>query len=682
MHVLGIMTVLTIGDFELRLSTIIAAVVAIALLALTLVLIVKDIKKQGKGADGETENSARSGEKGKRAAKRSETTETSDESPFTRLLGFDPYSPVECSPIVPDEDVEQCSEDMRILRERMQVAKQSKEKIAALTDRGERVDREIEKLAKAIRDNNVVASSSEAVGDKLRGEVGTLSATKKSARKNKGDIARLNDEIAANTQMASSVNAMLTERNRELKLLEEAKEYIAAEIARSERDLGFINSDIARLNATVGDELRRAEAEKRAREIESKLAEIKPVLAEVNEADAEIRVIDARLGDIADLKRELSDSLSSAMDRLKNTIGAVESGDVSGKVNEINRKLVKANDEEESLITRRNGLTRAFQVARERAYAYVEKENCPLDELVIAEDAILGEIELASRRAELGRRKNETSAAYTEAQSRYDELSAKKIKFRSETERRSYEERMSEAIERMRAARAESEKIKAELDQINSATPSSLVESGSGVISRELLAKTEAVAPPEPEKQSDEECAYVEKTEKRDIPQPSETKIGRDYARGNDFGGFDYRGYEPRDYDYRPRRSAGYYGGYDGRSSDGNLPAAPVDNATLAKMLNRLRELEAVAERGLRVRAASGYPSRQSKIERRKAQVVAIRKNLRYVDGPATAAEFKHKLYTFSLSLDEDEMNDPVLTEMIRRTMDEATALGERNGRN
>ena len=59
-----------------------------------------------------------------------------------------------------------------------------------------------------------------------------------------------------------------------------------------------------------------------------------------------------------------------------------------------------------------------------------------------------------------------------------------------------------------------------------------------------------------------------------------------------------------------------------------------------------------------------------------------MRKNLRYVDGPATAAEFKHKLYSFSLSLDAEEMNDPVLSEMIRRTMDEATALGERNNRN
>ena len=41
-----------------------------------------------------------------------------------------------------------------------------------------------------------------------------------------------------------------------------------------------------------------------------------------------------------------------------------------------------------------------------------------------------------------------------------------------------------------------------------------------------------------------------------------------------------------------------------------------------------------------------------------------------------------NKLYSFSLSLDAEEMNDPVLSEMIRRTMVEATALGERNNRN
>ena len=69
-----------------------------------------------------------------------------------------------------------------------------------------------------------------------------------------------------------------------------------------------------------------------------------------------------------------------------------------------------------------------------------------------------------------------------------------------------------------------------------------------------------------------------------------------------------------------------------------------------------------------------------NKIERRKAQVVNMRKNLKYIDSPRAAREFKHKLYQLSISLDEEELSDNVLSEMIRRTMNEATYLGEKAG--
>lgn len=104
--------------------------------------------------------------------------------------------------------------------------------------------------------------------------------------------------------------------------------------------------------------------------------------------------------------------------------------------------------------------------------------------------------------------------------------------------------------------------------------------------------------------------------------------------------------------------------------------------------MNRLNELERIALREKEQRAmmrggdyAPSPMSKANKIERRKAQVVAMRKNLKYIDSPQSAKEFKQKLYRLSISLDEDEMSDNVLAEMIRRTMNEATVLGERAGR-
>lgn len=685
MNVFAIMS-FNIGGFEIKLSTLIAAAVAIILLVLTLVLIIKDIKKQKRLAEesaGEQTTtdtaSDRDGKPEKPIAKsakknKKKNAEPAAPSPCIGMLGFDPYSPIEVSPVTEPATVgDQETEEMRVLRERMQVARQTEEKIAKLGDRKDRVQVEIDKVGRFLRDNNAVIAAAEAVGDKLREEHATLTATKKIARKNKDDVARLDSELSANAKTIADLNARTGEKKNDEKLLTEALDYLVAEIARNERDLSFINSDIARLNGRVGAEMKRIEESRRAKEIERKLSAFKPILTEVNSADAEIRRINDRLAELTVKKRELSDKLAGLMNRLRTSSGAIESGDVSLGVNEINRIVAKVDAEESELINRKETLARTLRDARARAYEYINRENCTTEEVVIAEDAILAEIEANAKFAELERRKNETAAAYEEARVNYDELSAKKAKFRGEKDRRAYEERMSEAIDKMRTARADAEAAKADAVGFDAGATENLVASGSGVISRELTKKDET-----PEKSEIAPRIVEEKTDRSEADefvgfgQPADNGYRYDYARPQysrpNGDGYGY---------YRPQS---YYGGYgNGFNSGGNYPAAPIDNMAIANMLNRLRELETIASRAIERRNAA--PAKD-KIERRKAQVVAMRKNLRYVDGPATAAEFKHKLYSFSLSLDEDEMNDTVLSEMIRRTMDEATALGERNNRN
>ena len=675
MNVLGIAS-LKIGGYEIKVSTLIAAAVAIILLALTLVLIIKDIKKQKRlaeeGADELPSDEKKSAKTEKPSQKKPKKrgSEPPAPSPFVAMLGFDPYSPVEVSAVTEPATVgDQETEEMRVLRERMQVARQTEEKIAKLGDRKDRVQVEIDKVGRFVRENNAVISAAEAVGDKLREELATLTATKKIARKNKEDLARLNAELSANARTIAELNSRIADKNNEGKLLAEAINYLSTEISKNERDLGFINSDIARLNGKVGAEMKRIEESRRAKEIERKLSAFKPILTEVNSADAEIRRINDRLAELTVKKRELSDKLAVLMNRLRTSSGAIESGDVSLGVNEINRIVAKVDAEESELINRKETLARTLRDARARAYEYINRENCTTEEVVIAEDAILAEIEANAKFAELERRRNETAAAYEEARVNYDELSAKKAKFRGEKDRRAYEERMSEAIDKMRTARADAEVAKADAVGFDAGATENLVASGSGVISRELNGKNEPTAEIAP-KVSD----Y--RTSQPELDIFNEPKRAREYGYDNAAPAYP-RGDERR-YGYSaPTYYGGYYGGY---GSGGNLPVAPIDNATLARMLNRLRELEAVAARAAERKAAMQPAS--DKIERKKAQVVAMRKNLRYVDGPATAAEFKHKLYSFSLSLDAEEMNDPVLSEMIRRTMDEATALGERNNRN
>ena len=120
---------------------------------------------------------------------------------------------------------------------------------------------------------------------------------------------------------------------------------------------------------------------------------------------------------------------------------------------------------------------------------------------------------------------------------------------------------------------------------------------------------------------------------------------------------------------------------YPPRRND-NLPATPT-SVQLRRLMERLNELERIAlrekeQRALNRREQDFAAPAVNKIERRKAQVVAMRKNLKYIDSPRAAREFRHRLYQLSISLDEDEMNDNVLSELIRRTMADAAYLGDK----
>ena len=115
--------------------------------------------------------------------------------------------------------------------------------------------------------------------------------------------------------------------------------------------------------------------------------------------------------------------------------------------------------------------------------------------------------------------------------------------------------------------------------------------------------------------------------------------------------------------------------------------AKQVNGDRLNALLRRLNELEEIARREKEKREKIKNLSMpiedvKTRIEKRKAQVVAMRKGLRYIIDTADANEFKQKLYAYSQQLASDEKADEVLMEMIHRTMDEATALGEKGGVN
>ncbi len=683
-----------IGNYTVSLADVIVAAVCVVGLTLLLVFIISDIKKQSgkkvvfperkdasdeKAADSELNEAAAKAASGsgasaigvigaadKKQAKRavkaavraSKNAPAEKPDPVVALLGFDPYSPVDvegCEIAETFYDAAQETEDMRVLREKMRVAAGMERKVSELKTRQEKVIYELGKVSRYLRDNRVVIVSAEAVGEKLKQELNSLTADKKTAKKNKDSIMRVSSELENSARTAEELRRNVELKGAEEKMLKEAQSYLGAEISRAERDLSFVNADIDRLNDSVGLELKKIENDNRARALMNKYRELKPLLVDVNSAFRAIGRLDASLNDVHASKHELRVKLDGLMTDLKTAYGPGEAQLMSQKVGEINKRMLVLDAEEENLIRKKEDQISEFKSAKRRANEFLDGEKYELEDIVVAEDKVVGELEYEQLKTEYETKKNETAARYAAAQSKYDQIISRKVKFKKnqDAQKRAYEEEIQSALKELKAARTESEKAANDFDRIlPSLSPMSLIASGSGVISKERLSRRASVG-------TDRDLIAAER-----VRRETAASVKTEASSVKD---------EPAVYPIR-QPSAG---------KSANLPARP-SASQLDRLMNRLNELERIAvkekEQRALARAGREYSVPMNKIERRKAQVVNMRKNLKYIDSPRAAREFKHKLYQLSISLDEEELSDNLLSEMIRRTMNEATYLGEKAG--
>ena len=685
------MELFTIGNYSVSLTDVIVAVVCVLALTLFLVFIIKDIKKSNaKKASGdfagETSketvviDSAANNEKkskaearrAKKAAKSAKKNSKNSErvhvemDPVIKILGFDPYAPVEtesCEITETYYDEAHETEDMRTLRSKMRAAKDTESKMKTLAARRDKVNYELEKISRYVRDNRVVISTSKAASEKLGTELNALTADKKTAKANKQAIAKIKTELDGNVATAETLRGSVEKKEGEERLLKSALNYLESEIAKTDRELAFINSDVDRLNETVGAELKKIENDNRARTLMNKYGELKPLLTDANRIYREIAKADVELSNVHSDKHDVKAKLDAAMNELKLSYGAQEVELTTRKIGELNRRLIVLDAKEEELIAAKEDKLARYAVAKRKANDFLDTEKYELADIIVAEDKVVGELEYEQVKADYEKRKSDAKAVYDAAQKKSDALAGKKVKFgkKQQDQKRAYEDEVAAVSSELRAARADYEKAASDCDKIlPSLSPTSLVESGSGVISKERLSKKAALDKSERDRM---ETDRARRTADSIVAEKTAEYIKR---------------VEPAAEVKRPLQA---------EARPANLPARP-GNEELRRLMNRLNELERIALREKEQRAmmrggdyAPSPMSKANKIERRKAQVVAMRKNLKYIDSPQSAKEFKQKLYRLSISLDEDEMSDNVLAEMIRRTMNEATVLGERAGR-
>ncbi len=614
--------------------------------------------------------------------------------PLTSLLGFDPYSAIvvdECEIVEEYYDAEQETGDMRALRERMKLSAQYEKKLAALKERLTKIRYEQGKTSRFIRDNRVVIESASAISVKLTTELVELQSDKKTAKTNKAEIDRINAQLQSSKRTSSELTAAVERRVALESKLNEAQSYVAAEIARAEHELSFVKKEIEQLNSVVGVEVKRLEDESHAREIMAKNRELRPLLISVNETYAEIKKIDADLEEIHAEKHTLREQIVSKKEDLKVSYGVGEAIQYSGIMAELNDRMIKLDETEESLIKRKEEKIEEYKLAKRKAHEFLDSSNYDVEDIVAAEDKVVGELEYERVKSEYETRKNEAVYKKIEAQKKYDTICLRKVKNnkRNADKYRVYTEELDAALAELKKAKATLDKVTTECEKVLPyMSPLSLVRSGSGVISRERLAKRREEEKKRertsimPEMAAEAEItgeiaddAYARQQPRRKqqtVDHEAKTQarpVNTQYARTK------YRSDE-RTYarDERAIR----------RGSSANLPISQQSTAAqIRQLMARLNELERIAlyekeQRAMLRRETVRAADESNKLDRRKAQIVELRKQLNYISSENDVWKLKEQLYRISASLDEEEAADEVLNKMIQRLMNDATRMGEK----
>ncbi len=365
--------------------------------------------------------------------------EAEAEEPKTEVyvidLGFDPDAPlyVANEPVVDEFSDEKIDIDIspeqsrlndlekrsEILSLELEELKSRLEKVQNEFDRNKTLEEELEaKIAAAEEENAGYAKEIEDLEFKLATAKSKdkdkitrdISVKEEKTQRNEKNIEKWREELESLRNGGTSLNEIL------IKLGDTQNQKIAEQTA--------LSGDLEKAQADYNAYLSRLEQVRAKQEMEAKIDELSPMLVTVNSADYEIR----QLQNISEHLEKEREKLKSEVSIAKSQILGANDFDV---INTLNTQISDANarlSEIEKEITkstrRKSELNVEFNAARRKANDYVEKNEIPLEELIPAEDLVIGNIELDIHKTNIEAERDDAEKRVAEAQAVYDDLTA------------------------------------------------------------------------------------------------------------------------------------------------------------------------------------------------------------------------------------------------------------------
>ncbi|MDE6029060.1 MAG: hypothetical protein K2F90_01910, partial [Clostridiales bacterium] len=365
----------------------------------------------------------------------SEPMATEPEAVELFVLDFDPEAPLYVEPEKSSDefveekiDLDTSPEESRlraierqneILNKELAELKNRLDKVQTEVDRAKTMEEELrEKIAKAESDDAQYAKDIEELEFKLASaknkdkpiitrDIGIKEEKKK---RNSDELERLRQELETVLAGGDRVNGVYSKLN-ELQQQKTA-------------DLEQAVADLEKAKKEYDAYVERMELLRKRQELEAKVVTLEPLLEAVNKTDYELRRIDALEGE----QEKERESLKSAVAQAKSQIlGATDFGiiaDLNAQISDANARLSELEREITKTTKQKSDINIEFNAQRRKANDFITKNEIPLEEVIKADDKVLGAIEFELVKARKEREKDDSEKAVADAQAVYDDLSA------------------------------------------------------------------------------------------------------------------------------------------------------------------------------------------------------------------------------------------------------------------
>ncbi|MCM1368323.1 MAG: hypothetical protein NC184_05915 [Roseburia sp.] len=350
------------------------------------------------------------------------------------VLGFDPDDPLYVPSDSKDEfseekiDIDASPEEAALKSVELQNDIIMKE-LEELKARLDKVQSEMSRITDYDTDLRARIAQAEADDAQYQKDIEDLefklaSAKNKDKDKITRDIKIKEEQKERNLDLLERLREELEGSGKSKDTLSEILEKLAAMYGAKQSDQQGIAANLDKAQADYAAYQDRLAKVKARQELDEKVEGLSPLLVAVNTADFELRELEAQNAKFAKDREDLKSEVAAAKSQI---LGATDF-DV---INDLNIRIADANvglSDLEKVITkttkRKSELNIEFNTQRRKANEFVEKNEIPLEEVIAAEDIVIGNIELDRLKAEREQFRDEAEQNVAKAQAVYDDLSA------------------------------------------------------------------------------------------------------------------------------------------------------------------------------------------------------------------------------------------------------------------